>query len=114
MRGPVLILRAWLHFYDDADVPVAALEKAWAMRYVEITGHICRDPGHIWDAISSAMSASILHLIQLHVVPASATRWFRRRDEQNPDSDIVTMDMRCPIDREAHLQWIEWRLSQDM
>ena len=30
VRNPVLILRAWLRCYDEADVPVAALEKAWA------------------------------------------------------------------------------------
>ena len=102
--NPVLILRAWLRFYDEADVPIAALEKAWALRYVEITGQIDRGPTHVWDAISSALSASILHLIQLHAIPVSTTKWFRRQEEGNPAFDLITMDMQCPIDREEHLQ----------
>ena len=57
------------------------------------------------------MSASILHLIQLHVMPVSATKWFRRQEEGDPTSDLITMDMHCPVDREEHLLWIENRLA---
>lgn len=114
VRNPILILRAWLRFFDDAEVPIAALEKGWAMRYAEITEHVCRDPDNIWDAISSAMTASVLHLLQLHIVLASATRWLRRQVEHDPTTNIVIMGMRCPVDREAHRLWTEGRLSQEM
>ena len=94
VNNPILILRAWLRFFDDSDVPAAALEKGWAMRYAETNEHVSRDPGNIGDAISSAMTASILHLLQLHIAPASATSWFRKQVEDDPTSNVVAMDMR--------------------
>ena len=45
------------------------------------------------------MTASILHLLQLDIAPASATSWFRRQAEHDPTSIIVIMDTRCPADR---------------
>ena len=114
VRNPQLVIRAWLRFYDEAEVPVAAPEKAWPLRYAEITGQIERGPSHVWDAISSAMSASILHLIQLHVIPVFATKWFRRQEEGDSTSDLIAMDMHIPIDRGEHLIWIENRLAQEV
>lgn len=45
------------------------------------------------------MSASLLHLLQVAVRPLSGD---------------IAMDMRCPLQREEHLVWIENRLAQQM
>ena len=47
-------------------------------------------------------------------MPAFATSCFRYQVEDDPTSDVVFMGMRCPVDREAHLFWMEGRLSQEM
>ena len=73
VRNPILVIRAWMWFINDTDIPAAALEKGCAMRYSELMDHKNRDPDHIWDAITSAMTTVILHFLQLLMVPASAT-----------------------------------------
>ena len=40
VRNPLLVKRAWLRPYDEAEVPVAALGKTWALRYAGIAGQI--------------------------------------------------------------------------
>ena len=66
-RNPLLALRAWLRFLDTADVSVAAIEKAWCRRYASLQARFNADDPNIWDSVTSAMSASILHLIHLGV-----------------------------------------------
>ena len=84
------------------------------MRYLDITQKTVTDTTHGWDYVTSAMSASILHLLQLHIKPSSPTTWLRHRIEGDASSGEVTIDMRCPIQRGEHLQWIEDRLAQAM
>lgn len=110
-RNPILVIRACMRFIGDTDIPAVALEKGRAMRYSEQMDHKSRGPDHILDAIASARTAAILHLLQLWVVPASAANWFRCEVADDPASFVICMDMRCPVDREAHIHWIEERLT---
>lgn len=114
IRNPLLALGAWLSFVDTADIPAASIEKAWCKRYSDIKDRTATEATHIWDTISSAMSTSILHLPQLMVRPVSPAVWLRQRVEGDPSSGVIEMDMRCPLQREEHLQWIEDRLAEHM
>ena len=93
---------------------MASIDKAWRMRYLDIKQKTVTETSHVWGSITSAMSASILHLLQLEIRPISPTTWLRHRVESDASSGDVTMDMRCPSQREEHLQWIEDRLAQAM
>ena len=113
LRNPLLVMRAWLRFVDTADLPIASINKAWHKRYSDVKNRTVTEATHVWDSITSAMSASILHL-QLEVRPISPTTWLRHRIEGDATSGDILMDMRCPIQREEHLQWIEDRLAEAM
>lgn len=86
------------------------------MRYSELMEQKTRDPEHIWGVVTSAMTATILPLMQLWVVPASATTWFRYEDKNDTTSTIIIiiMSMKCPVGREAHVRWVEERPTQEM
>ena len=60
------------------------------------------------------MSSTVLHLMQLHIVPSSPTLWHRRQIEGDESSPLIEMNTMCPVDREIHIQWIEVRLTSDM
>ena len=107
-------MRAWLRVVGTADIPIASINKACHKRYSDIKKRTVTGATHVWGSITSAMSASILHLLQLEIRPISPTTWLRRRIEGDTTSGDVFMDMRCPIQREEHLQWIEDRLAEAM
>ena len=68
----------------------------------------------ILDVVALAMSATLLWLMQLHVRPVRPRMWLRRADEDDPSSSLITMNMKCPLDRESHLKWTEDRLTNEM
>ena len=106
-RNPLLALRAWLRFLGTADVSAAAIQKAWCKRYSDIqASYVAEDP-RIWDSITSAMSASLLHLLQVDVRPVAPAVWLRHQIEGDSLSGDVTIDMRCRLQREENLVWIE-------
>lgn len=61
--------------------------------------YVAENP-RIWDSITSVMSASLLHLLQVDVRPVAPVVWLQRQIEGDPLSGDVTMDMRCPLQRE--------------
>ena len=99
LRNPLLVMRAWLGFVDTADLSIAPINKAWHKRYCDIQTRTVTEIeiDHVWDSITSAMSASILHLLQLKVRPISPTAWLRHRIEGDATSGDILIDMRCPI-----------------
>ena len=116
-RNPLLALRAWLRFLDTADTSVAAIEKAWCKRYASLRASYTANDPKIWDSVTSAMSASIVHLLQLGIRPVAPAVWFRTAVEHVEDASSGTerrLDMRCPLQREEHLSWIESRLAEKM
>ena len=70
-RNPLLAFRAWLRFLDTAEVSMTAIEKAWCKPYASLQAKVNAEDPHIWDSVTSAMSASILHLIHLGIQPVS-------------------------------------------
>ena len=63
------------------------------------------------------MSASILHLIHLGVQPVSPAVWLRTAVGHVEDVGFgrgTRLDMRCPLQREEHLAWVESRLAEKM
>ena len=84
---------------------------AWHACYADIQDKIKNGPLHVWGGVTSSMSATILHLLQLHIRPAGPTRWYRG-DVDDITETPICMDLRGPVDREMRLQWIYDRLSQ--
>ena len=116
-RNPLLAFRTWLRFLDTADVSVAAIEKAWCRRYASLQASYTANDPNIWDSVTSAMSASIVHLLHLGVRPVSPAVWFRIGVDHVEDASPGIerrLDMRCPLQREEHLSWIENRLAEKM
>ena len=108
-RNPLLALLSWLRFLDTADVSAAAIQKAWCKRYSDIrASHIAEDP-LVWDSITSAMSARVLRLLRVDVRLVATVVWLRCQVEGDPLSGDIAMDMRCPLQREENLAWIENR-----
>ena len=58
------------------------------------------------------MTATILHLIQLHIKPIGPTLWMRGDTDDISDTPI-RMDLRNPVDRAVHLKSIRNRLAQE-
>lgn len=52
--------------------------------------------------------------MQLHIVPAEPKTWIRYGLEMDTSSTKVTMNMKCPVDREIHLRWIEETLTKEL
>ena len=116
-RNPLLAFRAWLRFLDTADISVSAIEKAWCKRYASLQAMFNVEDPHIWDSVTSAMSASILHLIHLGIQPVSPAVWLRTTVEHVSDANSgpgTRLDMNCPLQREEHLAWIEGLLAERM
>ena len=67
----------------------------------------------MWNSVTSAMSATILHIIQLFIVPISPTVWQRCGIASDPISAMILMKMECRVDREIHIGWVEERLTRD-
>ena len=84
VNNPMAVLQAWLRFVDKEPIPVEPLKKAWRSSYAEMQAKIISEPTKVWEGVTSAMTASILHLIQLHIKPIHPTAWLRHIDE--PDA----------------------------
>ena len=95
LRNPLLVMRAWLRFVDTADLPIASINKAWHKRYSDIQTRTVTEATHVRGSITSAMSASILHLLQLEIRPISPTNRLWHRIEGDATSGDILMDMRC-------------------
>ena len=114
-RNPLLALRAWLRFLDTGDISYAAIEKAWCNGYASLQAKLNAGDPLIWDSVTSAMSAIILHLIHLGIRPVSPAVWFHTATEHTDDAGLspgTRCDMKCPLRREEHLAWIESRLAE--
>ena len=111
VTNPMPVIYAWLRFADTADIPDAALTKAWHASYADIQDTIKHDPPHVWRGITSAMSATILHLLQLHIKHAGPTCRLRGDTDDISDTPIV-MNLKNPVDRAMRLQWTKDRLLQ--
>ena len=109
VNNPMSVIHAWLRFADSGEVSKAAPTKAWRACYADIQLAVKQDPDHVWEGVTSAMSAKILHLLQLHIKPVGPSFWLRG-DTDNIDDTPVKMAN--PVDRVLHLQWIKDRLSQ--
>ena len=59
------------------------------------------------------MTATILHLLQLHIRPVGPSLWYRGNTDNQSDTPI-RMEMGNSVDRRQHLQWIKIRLSQEL
>ena len=116
-RNPLLALREWLRFLDTTDISVVAIEKAWCRRYASLQASYSANDPQIWDSVTSAMSASVLHLIQLEVRQVACALWLRTAVGDVEDASSGTarrLDMRCPLRREENLSWIESGLPERM
>ena len=48
VSNPMSVIYAWPRFADTADVPAAALTKAWRACYADIQDTVKYDPQHVW------------------------------------------------------------------
>ena len=113
INNPLSVMQAWLRFADSGEIPHRALTKAWHLCCADLQCVCENDPLHVWEGVTSAMTATILHLIQFHIKPVGPTLWMRGDTDDISDTPIP-MDLRNAVDRAHHLQWIKNRLAQEV
>ena len=74
---PMSVITAWLRFVDAGEVSIGALTQTWQLCYANTEEVVRTDPTHAWQGVTSAMTATILHLIQLHIKPIGPVYWKR-------------------------------------
>ena len=67
INNPIMVIEAWLRFVDSGQLSPNALRKAWHRCYRDTQRVVDQAPETAWQGVTSAMSATILHLIQLHI-----------------------------------------------
>jgi len=108
-----MVMEAWLRFLDSGQISLRAIDKAWHRCYHDVTNDIKANPNKCWDNITSAMSATIMHLLQLRITPSGSSLWHREGDDGSQGTPIP-MNMGNTMDRAHHLQWIRQRLAAHM
>ena len=78
INNPLTVMDAWLRFVDSGEISHRALTKAWDLCYTDMQRVVNTDPLHVWQGVTSAMTATILHLIQFHIKPTGPTLDARR------------------------------------
>ena len=112
INNPLLVLKAWFRFLDSEQLSQVAITKAWHKGYHDIHQSILHKKLP-WEDVTSAMSATLLHLIQLKIRPINPSTWYRG-DSDNILDTPIRMDMADEMDRETNMQWIKNRLAKHM
>ena len=88
INNPIMVIEAWLRFVDSGQLSPNALRKAWHRCYRDTQRVVDQAPETAWQGVTSAMSATILHLIQLHIQPIEPTLWKRGDTDNIKDTPI--------------------------
>ena len=113
INNPIMVIEAWLRFLDSGQIGTRAIDKAWRRCYHETLQVVNDTPKKAWEGVTSAMSATILHLIQLRICPAGYSQWYRGDTDNIRDTPFL-MNMDNAMDRPHNLLWIKNRLANHM